>query len=114
MDEGYADQPADWGGSEGTVTITVGSETNVNVDVQLKGADFTGPGSISIGDVKYDDDDDPSGANILTTSYVTWYMVTQPLSKDDVTQVYHWISIPGGKAAGVYTSTFYYQAIKSP
>jgi len=113
VDPGQTDHPADWGGSEGTVTITVGSETNVDVAVQIKGTNFSGPGTISIDNVKYDADDNPSGAGTVTTSYVTWYTVAQPLTTDNITQVYHWISIPGGKAAGAYTSTFYYQAIKA-
>jgi len=113
INPGEANQPADWGGSQGAVTLTIGSETNVDVNVQLKGIDFSGPGSISIGNVKYDDDDDPGGASTLATGYITWYTVTQPLTQDHVTQVYHWISIPGGKTAGAYTSTFYYQAIHS-
>jgi len=113
INPGETNQPADWGGSQGAVTLTVGSETNVDINVQLKGANFTGPGSISIGDVKYDADDNPSGASTLTTSYITWYTVTQPLTQDHITQVYHWISIPGGQAAGAYTSMFYYQAINS-
>ena len=112
INPGEGNQPADWGGPLGTVTLTVGSETNVSVNVRLKGTDFTGPGTIDIGNVKYDNDADPAGANILTINYVLWYTVTPPLASDDVRQVYHWISISGGIEAGVYTSTFYYQAVK--
>jgi len=114
LDPGMIDQPADGQPGQGTVTLTVGEETNVDVAVQLKGDDFTGPATIDIGSVKYDSDSDPDGAATLTDSYVTWYTVSQPLSGDDVREVYHWISIPGGKPAGTYTSTFYYQAVKSP
>jgi len=88
----------------------VGSETNVDVDIQVKGTDFSGPDTISIGNVKYDSDDNPSGASTLTDSYVTWYSVNKNTS--DVKQVYYWITIPPGKPGGDYTSTFYYQAVK--
>ena len=111
INPGQADQPADWGDSQGAVTLTVGSETNVDVGVQLRGTDFSGPGSIGIGTVKYDADSDPTGAGILTTSYVTWYSV--PASTHNTTQVYYWISIPGGQKPGDYSSSFFYQAIKS-
>jgi subtilisin family serine protease len=110
---GDVDQSADWGGPQGTVTLTVGSETNVSVNVRLKGTDFTGPGTIGIGNVKYDLDSDLTGASTLGTDYTLWYTVTQPLASDDVRQGYHWLSIPGGQTPGAYTSTFYYKAEKS-
>ena len=110
---GATDQPADQTGSVGAATLTVGSETNVNVDVQLRGADFTAGGNtIAVGNVKYNDTDTTVGAGTLTTSYVTWYSVNANTA--DVTQCYHWISIPGGQAAGDCTSTFYYQAVQQP
>ena len=96
----------------GTVSLTVGTETNVSVNVQLRGDDFTGPGTLDVGNVKYNNSAILSGASVLTTSYVTWYTVTTPLTEDHVTQVYYWISIPEGKEPGAYTSNFYYQAIK--
>jgi len=110
---GEENHPADWGGSLGAVTITVGSETSVSVNVQLKGTDFTGASTISIENVKYDGDADPTGASVLTTAYVTWYTVTPPLTEDNITQVYYWITIPPTQSKGGYTSTFYYQAIKT-
>jgi len=114
INPGDVDQSADWGGSQGAVTLTVSSSTNVDVNIQIRGVDFSGPGTISIGNVKYDLDSDVAGAGTLDTSYATWYSVTQPLASDDVRQGYHWLSIPGGQAPGTYNSTFYYQAIKSP
>jgi hypothetical protein len=118
IDPGQIDQPADWGGSQGAVNLTVGAETNVNVNVQLKGTDFTGTGTISISNVKYDDDatlnegtETGLAEGSLSGSYATWYSV--PANTENITQVYYWISIPGGQVAGDYNSTFYYQAIKS-
>jgi hypothetical protein len=108
--------PADWGDSEGAVTIIISAETNVDVDVQVMGTDFSrdgGGGTILIGDahVRYDDDNPPDEERYLSDDYVTWYSVDANTS--DVRQVYYWITIPPGQSAGDYESTFYYQAIKS-
>jgi unsaturated rhamnogalacturonyl hydrolase len=112
VNPGEPDSPADWGGSQGAVTITIGAETNVDVGVQLRGDDFSGPDTIDVSNVKYNDSDNLAGASTLTDAYVTWYTVEQPLTTDHVTQVYYWISIPAGKAPGPYTSTFFYRAFK--
>lgn len=121
IDPGQTDQPADWGGSQGAVTLTIGAETNVDVGVYLKGDNFTVSGNtLAVTRVKYDDDStlgegtetgDPEGVMATTYDASPWYTVLA--STADTHQVYHWISIPGGQVAGDYTSTFYYQAIKS-
>jgi hypothetical protein len=110
--QGDTDQPADWSGSQGAVTVTVGEETNVDVAIQVRGTDFSGTsGTIPIGNVKYDDDDDLEGASTLTDTYVTWYLVYVPLAADEITQVYYWITIPAELPEGDYNSTFYYKAV---
>ncbi|MFC2122453.1 DUF2341 domain-containing protein [Bacteroidota bacterium] len=109
---GTTNQPADWDGSHGAVILTVGQETNVNVNIQLKGTDFSGPDTISVDNIKYASEDNPTIASNLTGTYATWYTVTQPLTNDNVTQVYKWISVPSAKPPGGYTSTFYYRAMK--
>lgn len=121
---GEEKHPADWEHSkggvgpleepQGCVTLIVGKETTVDVDVQLRGEDFTCCGIenvIGIGNVKYNDIDDPGSAENLTASCVTWYTV--PAFTHNMTPVYHWISIPGGQKAGDYSSTFCYQAIEA-
>jgi len=111
LNPGQLNQPADQTAGVGAVTLTVGSETSVNVNVQLKGTDFTyGGNTIPISNVKYNNTNTPVGASTLTGSYVTWYTVTA--GSGDIHQCYHWISIPNGQVAGPYTSTFFYQAIK--
>ncbi|MFC1945869.1 LamG domain-containing protein, partial [Chloroflexota bacterium] len=104
-------QAADWDGGQGAVTITVDSETNVPVNVQLKGNNFSGPGTIPVTAVVYDDDVVPGAGSALTDTYVTWYTVPETGS-DHVTPVYYWISIPNGQVPGAYSSVFYYQAVK--
>ena len=113
VDPGADNQPADQNVTQGAVTLTIGSETEVDVDVQLKGDDFGGPGtsSITVGTVKYNNSDSLVGTSTLTSSYVTWYSVSAYTS--DTRQAYYWIDIPSAQTAGGYTSTFYYQAIES-
>jgi hypothetical protein len=114
LDPGTADQPADGQPAQGTITLTIGSETNVDVNIQVKGDDFIidgGGSTITIDNVKYDLDSDPSGSSAMTGSYFTWYSVSA--ATYDQRDGYHWISIPGGQTAGDYSGTFYYQAIKS-
>ena len=121
VNPGEENQPADWGDSQGAVTLTVGAETNVNVGVYLKGDNFTvGVNTLAVTNVKYDDDptlgegtETGDSEGVMATTYAAspWYTVAA--STADTHQVYHWISIPGGQKAGDYTSTFYYQAIKS-
>jgi hypothetical protein len=112
LDPGMEDQPADQTDVLGAVTLTVGSETNVDVAIQVRGADFTSPGvTIPIGNVKYDDVNNPGSAVMLMENYVVWYTV--PAATDDVREVWYWINIPSEQPAGSYTSTFYYKAEKS-
>jgi len=108
LNPGTTDQPADQTPSQGAVTLTVSTETNVDVNVQIRGDNFSGPGNISIANVKYNSVNTTLGASTMQTSYVTWYTVSAYAG--DVHQCYHWISIPAGQTPGDYSSTFYYQA----
>ena len=117
LNPGATDQPADQTAAQGAVTLTVGTETNVPLNIQLKGTDFNGSGTMAISNVKYDDDNTLNegtetglAEGTLTASYVTWYSV--PAYTADTHECYHWISVPGGQAGGNYNSTFYYQAVK--
>jgi subtilisin family serine protease len=112
LDPGMIDRPADQNPpTQGAVTLAV--YANVPIKVQLKSDNFTSPGGIiDIGNVKYNSSNTTSGARIMTTSYVTWYTV--PAYTNNTTECYDWISIPAGQRSDNYTSTFYYQAIKSP
>lgn len=109
LSPGSVDQPADQNATVGAVTLTVGNETNVDVGIYLKGTNFTkGGDTIPITNVKYNDDNTTAGASSMSAEYVWWYTV--PAFTENVTQCYHWISIPSGQAPGDYSSTFYYKA----
>jgi len=111
-DPGIEDQPADQAPTQGAVTLTVGAETNVNCNIQIKGTDFTGAGTIAIGNAKWKKDNNVSGATAMSTTYITIDTSTAGVQK--IINVWYWLTIPGGQTAGDYTSTFYYQAIKPP
>jgi hypothetical protein len=114
LDPGETGQ-ADNGGIIGAVTIIIEDETNIDVDIYVKGNDFTGDpaGTIPVGCVTYDSDDDPAGAFTLTDSYgEPWYSVGAYTRH--VRQVYYWLNIPPGQLAGSYTSIFFFLVAASP
>lgn len=112
MNPGMENQPADQTPTQGAVTLIVGSETSVNCNIQLKGTNFTsGANTIAIGNAKWDTDSDVDGATAMSTTYATITTSTAGVLTEQ--DVWHWLSIPPGQAPGTYTSTFYYQAIKS-
>lgn len=94
------------------VELIVGSDTNANVSVSLKGDDFE---AFGVSNVTYDDDatlGESSETNLtqntLQTSYVGWWTA----NNKDVEQrksIYYWITIPESVSSGSYQSTFYYQ-----
>lgn len=104
-----------------TITLIVGSDTNVDVSVSLKSDNLTGPGTpIPATNVKFDDDstfgegtetgdaEGTMGNTYATTSPTPWYTVTA-LTGDSQT-VYHQLTIPDPQASGTYSGTFYYKA----
>jgi hypothetical protein len=98
--------------THGAVTLTVGSDTNVDCYIQVKGTDFAGTpsGTLAIGNAKWDDDNNVAGATAMTMSYVNIDSSTAGVAK--IVDVWHWLSIPSAQVAASYSSTFYYQAIK--
>ena len=92
------------------VKLTVAAETNVDCDIEVKGTDFTySTYTIAINNAKWDTDSVVTGATAMSTAYVTITTSTAgALTEQDV---WHWLSIPSGQAAGSYSSTFTYQAV---
>ena len=91
------------------ITIVAGSENNVDVEVFIKGTDFSaGTHTIAIGNAFYHDSDDSDAATAMATDYpgTAWKTVAPGASLD----IYHWLSIPSDTWAGDYTSTFTFKA----
>jgi hypothetical protein len=98
----------------GAVTLTIGAETNVDCDIQIKGSDNFTDGAtheLLLSYAKWDTDNDVDLSTPMTSSYVTIDSSTAYVEK--VVEVYHWLSIPSDQYAATYTTDFYYQAIES-
>ncbi len=97
----------------GAVQLRVGAETNVACNVQMKGeGDFrnsTGQ-SIPLGNAKWNTTDSTSPSYPMTTSYATIFASTPGAVRAE--SIYYWLSVPSSQAAGTYTTTFWYQAVK--
>lgn len=94
--------------SDGTpaIKIVVASETNVNVDISIKGA-ITG-GNLELSNWLYSKDFAKTGITGLTDSYVGVYSNVGVGNCD----FYHWITVPSGTASGSHTVTVSYKAAK--
>jgi hypothetical protein len=123
--------PINWGtvnsGTENNLAITnegnpatvkVESTTNVNVDIYIRGTDWSdGIGhTIGVDNAHYDNDNIAGGAGWtpLTTSYATgpnqgfWEDVAPGTSENS----YWFIDIPAGQWAATYTDNIYFKAVK--
>jgi hypothetical protein len=109
--------PGDPVQDSGTFTLVVGSDTEVDVDIYIRGTDLTGPGgTIAVTNVKYDDDatfgesseTDYEERTMANTYGTPWYSV--PALTGDSREVFHQLTIPNLQLAGTYSGTFYYKA----
>lgn len=99
-------------------TLKVESTTNVNVDIYIKGTDWSdGAGhTIGVSNAHYDNDNIAGGAGwtTLTTSYATgpnqgvWEDVTPGTSENS----YWFMDIPAGQWAATYSNNIYFKAVK--
>lgn len=98
--------------TKGAVVLTVGAETNVDCWIQLKGgSDFmNGANKIPLSNAKYNMGNTATGALSMTTTYVTVSSSVRGAASN--VNVWHWLDVPAGAAAGNYSTTFYYQAVK--
>jgi len=90
-----------------SIVVKVEPETNVNVDLQISGTDFSG--TFTVANAKYSltyGGDKTS----LTTGYATFASDVAPGGQQDL---WHWLSVPGGTTAGDYESIFSYKAIET-
>ena len=93
-----------------SITITTASENNKDVDVFLKGTNFSdgGTNSFAISNAYYLDADTSGSALEMPENYAgsAW----RTLGAGATLNIYHWLSVPAEQAAASYTSTFTYKA----
>jgi len=102
---GTTDTPA-LGNAEGEYYVTV--DANANYKVEAYGNDFSGPGTLSISNLKLDTDPNLVNLNVLNAkSLSTSPQVIDTNIPYTVTTHYHgyWLSIPSGTPAGSYSTT---------
>ena len=106
------DNPADGQDAvNGAVTLAVAAETNVDCDINLKGADFSdGSHTIAIGNASWHTSDVAGSATAMTTSYAPVDTSSAGVAKD--VDVWHWLAVPSGQYANTYNTDFDYQAVK--
>jgi hypothetical protein len=85
--------------------VIVGSETNVNVDIGIKGSTSS---ALALDSWKYCDTYLGIKAG-LTTSYVAVYTNATP----GTFNFYHWVTVPAATPSGSYSATVYYKAVKT-
>jgi hypothetical protein len=108
--DGAVKQPED-ASPAASITISAGSENNIDVNIELSGMDFSdGLGhSFDISNAYWNDADDSGTATaLLETGTDTDTIAT--LSAGESADIYHWLSIPDGQYAGSYSSTFTYSS----
>lgn len=98
-------------------TVTVESTTNTDVDVYIKGTDWTyAANTLGVDNCHYDNDATAGGAKwtALSTSYAAgpnqgfFEDVAAGQAKDS----YWFINVPSGQAEGNYTNSIYFKAVK--
>jgi spore coat protein U-like protein len=107
LEIGATDESAS-GQSEGNpaITITVEPETNVNVDIGIKGAIKSG--TLAVSNWKYSTR--YTGTKIsIPESYQVVYTDAVPNDYP----FYHWITIPDGTTSGIHSITISYKAVKT-
>lgn len=97
------------GQSDGSpaININVAPETNVQVDIGIKGAITSG--NLALSNWLYSKDFAKTGITGLTTSYVGVYID----AGDGDKPFYHWITIPDGTAPGTHTVDVSYKAVET-
>ncbi len=114
LDPGDTDEAEAAQDGAGAVTLVVAAETNVDCDINLKATDFTGPGTIAITNAKYGITNILDSATAFAAADTYYTLDTSTALAAKTVNVWHWLSIPSPQAAGSYSSTFTYQAVKTP
>lgn len=105
---GSANSPELAQGGRGAVTLSIGAETNVRVQLGARANDFTSAdNALAISNAKWHTSNDASAAFAMATTYTR----VGNLNAGGFLDLWHWLSIPLGQAPGTYSTTFYYQAV---
>ena len=100
--QGDVDQNA----STPAVKVNVGAETNVNVDIGIKGSTA---GTLALSNWKYS----TLHAGTKDPIPATYALVYSAKSPGSIVDFFHWINVPSETAANTYTCTVYYKAVKT-
>lgn len=93
--------------TKGSVTVSVDTGTNVDVDLKISGTDFDDPDWL-ISHAKYSTT--YTGTKTAMSTSPTKF--AGPLSAGESQKLWHWLDVPSGITAGDYSSTFTYQALE--
>lgn len=117
LNPGTVNQPA--GASNGfPMNVSIEPETNVITNMSLRATDFTGAGTIGVGNMSFSNSSSVSTATQMSTSYQgdaiysNFDAIPQPSGSAEIREVYFWITIPAGQTAGSYTSNVYIKVQK--
>jgi hypothetical protein len=93
--------------SDGTpaIEVVVGGETNVSVDIGIKGETA---GALALTNWKYSETFGGAKTS-LPAAYAAVYTAEGVGSYD----FYHWVTVPNATASGTYNATVYYKAVKT-
>jgi len=100
---------------QGAVTLTVEAETNVDCNIEVKATDFTySTYTIAISNAKYGITSVLGSATAFVEADTYYTLDTSSAGTAKTVNVWHWLTIPSAQVAGSYSSTFTYQAVKTP
>ena len=88
------------------VTVAINVGTNVAVDVSLKGTDFDATVPITGG--SWAEETYDAAKSYMTTSY---QVVAGNLAPGQSVELWHFLTVPAGAAAGTFSSTYTYQTL---
>jgi len=92
--------------------VNIDNTGNVDLNISVKGSEYfyhtVSPSTyyFSIGNVTFNDVNDPGTSTTLTSSY----LVVDTLFFGGTQDIYFWVDIPPGQYTGLYNSTLYIEA----
>ena len=92
-------------------TVSIDSETTVNVDLYQKGEDFTGSSStLGITNMSWLDSNNSVSSHLMLTTFQD--NVSNILSGTNVS-VYYWLDLPQSQTGGDYNTTIFIKAVET-